>query len=56
MTELVNAQAMPLWKKVVMAIQTRPDIYQGIKTNIRTREIVKLSRLVSRMQLFSATQ
>ena len=39
-------------EEVVMSIQTRPDIYCGVKTDIKTREIVKSSRLVSRMCSF----
>lgn len=36
-------------EEVVMAIKTRGDFYNGISTGVNTREIVKSSRLVSRM-------
>jgi 2-isopropylmalate synthase len=36
-------------EEVVMAIKTRGDFYHGITTGVNTREIVKSSRLVSRM-------
>ena len=36
-------------EEIVMAIKTRNDFYAGITTGINTREIVKTSRLVSRM-------
>lgn len=36
-------------EEVVMAIKTRGDYYGGIRTDINTREIVKSSRLISRM-------
>lgn len=36
-------------EEVVMALKTRSDFYQGLDTGINTREIVKTSRLVSRM-------
>jgi 2-isopropylmalate synthase len=36
-------------EEVVMAMKTRADVYQGISTGVNTREIVKSSRLVSRM-------
>jgi 2-isopropylmalate synthase len=40
-------------EEVVMAIHTRPDIYRNVKTDIKTREIVKSSRLISRMCSFA---
>src|SRR5207247_2179450 len=36
-------------EEIVMAIQTRQDFFAGLKTGVNTREIVKTSRLVSRM-------
>jgi 2-isopropylmalate synthase len=36
-------------EEVVMAVKTRGDFYDGINTAVNTREIVKSSRLVSRM-------
>jgi len=36
-------------EEVVMAIKTRGDFYGGITTGVNTREIVKSSRLISRM-------
>jgi len=36
-------------EEIVMAIKTRNDFYAGITTGINTKEIVKTSRLVSRM-------
>ena len=36
-------------EEVVMALKTRGDIYPGIVTGVNTKEIVKSSRLVSRM-------
>lgn len=36
-------------EEVVMALRTRSDIYGGIESGVNTREIVKSSRLVSRM-------
>ncbi len=36
-------------EEVVMAIKTRSDFYQGLYTDVVFREIVKTSRLVSRM-------
>jgi 2-isopropylmalate synthase len=36
-------------EEVVMAMKTREDIYKGYSTGVNTREIVKSSRLVSRM-------
>ncbi len=36
-------------EEFVMAIKTRSDYYKGIHTDLNTREIVKSSRLVSRM-------
>jgi 2-isopropylmalate synthase len=36
-------------EEVVMAIKTRPDVFSGISTNIETREILKTSRLISRL-------
>ncbi len=39
-------------EEVIMALQTRPDIYPELASNIRHAEIVKTSRLVSRMSSF----
>ncbi|MEM7386212.1 MAG: 2-isopropylmalate synthase [Verrucomicrobiota bacterium] len=39
-------------EEVVMAIRTRPDIYGGVSTQVKADEIVKTSRLVSRMASF----
>jgi len=36
-------------EEVVMAIRTRPDVYAGLSTGIETREILKTSRLISRL-------
>ncbi len=36
-------------EEIVMALRTRGDYFQGYETGIATREIVKTSRLVSRM-------
>ncbi|MEI8235015.1 MAG: 2-isopropylmalate synthase [Verrucomicrobiota bacterium] len=36
-------------EEVVMALKTRGDYYGGVTTGVNTREIVKASRLVSRM-------
>ena len=36
-------------EEIVMTLKTRSDFFGGIQTNISTREIVKASRLVSRM-------
>jgi 2-isopropylmalate synthase len=36
-------------EEVVMAIKTRGDFFGGVETTVNTREIVKSSRLVSRM-------
>lgn len=36
-------------EEVVMAMHTRPDFFTGVECRINTREIVKSSRLVSRM-------
>jgi 2-isopropylmalate synthase len=36
-------------EEVVMAIKTRSDVYNGFSIGVNTREIVKSSRLVSRM-------
>ena len=36
-------------EEVVMAIKTRPDVYSGLSTGIQTREILKTSRLISRL-------
>ena len=36
-------------EEIVMAIRTRQDFFKGLDTGIATREIVKSSRLVSRM-------
>jgi 2-isopropylmalate synthase len=39
-------------EEFIMAVKTRNGFYQGLHTGIRTREIVKASRLVSRMCSF----
>ncbi|HOK76369.1 MAG TPA: 2-isopropylmalate synthase [Verrucomicrobiota bacterium] len=39
-------------EEIVMAVRTRPDFFSGLECNINTREIVKSSRLVSRMTGF----
>src|SRR3989442_6809350 len=36
-------------EELVMAIKTRPDFFTGLESGVNTREIVKTSRLVSRM-------
>jgi len=36
-------------EELVMAIKTRPDFFTGLEVGVNTREIVKTSRLVSRM-------
>jgi 2-isopropylmalate synthase len=36
-------------EEIVMAIKTRSDVYNGVTTGVNSREIVKSSRLVSRM-------
>ena len=36
-------------EEIVMTLRTRSDFFGGIQTNVSTREIVKASRLVSRM-------
>jgi 2-isopropylmalate synthase len=36
-------------EEVVMAIRTRPDIFPGLSTGIATREILKTSRMISRL-------
>jgi 2-isopropylmalate synthase len=36
-------------EEVVMALRTRPDVFAGVTTQVNTREIVKSSRLISRM-------
>lgn len=36
-------------EEIVMALKTRADAFKGFKTGIKTKEIVKTSRLVSRM-------
>ena len=36
-------------EEVVMAMKTREDVYKGFSSGVNTREIVKSSRLVSRM-------
>jgi len=36
-------------EEVVMAIKTRPDVFTGLSTGIETREILKTSRLISRL-------
>lgn len=36
-------------EEVVMAIKTRGDYYGGVETSVNTKEIVKSSRLISRM-------
>ena len=39
-------------EELVMALKTREDYYQNLKCGIKTNEIVKSSRLVSRMSSF----
>jgi 2-isopropylmalate synthase len=36
-------------EEIIMALHTRPDVYGGVTTGVQTREIVKSSRLISRM-------
>jgi 2-isopropylmalate synthase len=36
-------------EEFIMAIKTRPDIYKNFKSNLKTQEIVKTSRLVSQL-------
>jgi 2-isopropylmalate synthase len=36
-------------EEIVMTLKTRADFFGGLNTNVNTREIVKASRLVSRM-------
>lgn len=36
-------------EEVIMAIKTRPDFYSNVETGIESREILKTSRLISRM-------
>ena len=36
-------------EEVIMALKTRPDVFGGLGTQVNTREIVKSSRLISRM-------
>lgn len=36
-------------EEIVMALHTRGDVFGGLNTGVKTREIVKASRLVSRM-------
>ncbi|MFV0338689.1 MAG: 2-isopropylmalate synthase [Chthoniobacterales bacterium] len=36
-------------EEVIMAIKTRPDFFENLSTQIKTEEILKTSRLVSRM-------
>jgi 2-isopropylmalate synthase len=36
-------------EEVVMAIKTRPDVFAGLSTAVETREILKTSRLISRL-------
>lgn len=36
-------------EEVIMAIKTRPDVFAGLETGVQTREILKTSRIVSRM-------
>jgi 2-isopropylmalate synthase len=36
-------------EEIVMAIRTRSDIFEGLKTDINTKEIFKTSRLVSKL-------
>jgi len=36
-------------EEIVMTLKTRSDFFGGVRTNVNTREIVKASRLVSRM-------
>ena len=44
-----NAPATARLEEVVMAMKTRSEYFGGVHTGIVTREIVKTSRLVSRM-------
>ena len=39
-------------EEVVMAIHTRPDFFANVKTNIKTTEILRVSRLVSQLTGF----
>lgn len=39
-------------EEIVMAVKTRPDIFSGLATTIKTQEIYKTSRLVSRLTGF----
>lgn len=36
-------------EEVVMAVHSRPDFFSGLETGIRTRELVKTSRIVAEM-------
>ena len=36
-------------EEIVMAVNTRPDIYTGIDVDIRTEELARASRIVSRL-------
>ena len=36
-------------EEIVMTLKTRSDFFNGLRTNVNTKEIVKASRLVSRM-------
>ncbi len=39
-------------EEIVMSIRTRKDIYRGLSTNIRTEQLTKVSRLVSKLTGF----
>ncbi len=39
-------------EEVVMAVKTRPDVFQGLYTGINTKEIFRASRLVSKLTDF----
>ena len=39
-------------EEIVMAIKTRKDIFRGLETNINTKQIYKISRLVSKLTGF----
>ena len=39
-------------EEIVMAVKTRKDVFRGISTAINSREIIKTSRLVSRLTTF----
>lgn len=40
-------------EEIVMSINTRPDLFKGISCNIKTTEIARASRLVSRLSGFA---